>query len=164
MNNLKIDNLKDLIIKSLDYYDRKNYKYKNNQVKIIFDKIIIYKTKDQIGDSDDNILLEASLDLIGVYNVSSNVWIWGWVFPYENNKIILSKYLLNYGLELDLININAEQLYLKGLLTNSRYIVNDDIGLDINMAIFTYLLKDKIQFIYSSKDESLNIIKYYAVI
>jgi len=164
MSNDNIDNLKDFIIKSLDYYDKKNSKYINNKTKVNNNKIIIYKNKNQMKDSNNNILLEASTEIIATYDLTSKIWVWGWVLPFYNDKTMLSKYLLNYGLELDLININSEQLYLKSLLTNSRYIINDDVGLDINIAIFTYLLKDKIIFIYPSKDEELNIIKYYAVV
>jgi hypothetical protein len=52
-------------------------------------------------------------------------------------------------------------MFYKGLLLNSRYIVSDKIGLEINLAIFSSLLKDKILFIYPRKKD--NMIVYYFI-
>jgi len=40
---------------------------------------------------------------------------------------------------------------LKGILVNSRIKIDELVQLDVNLALYTYLLKDKIKFIYPHK-------------
>jgi hypothetical protein len=150
-----INELRELIIKSLDLFDKKAFKYQKyieSEIKVSeFDiKIILYNRE-----------IKTDYEYIGYYDKSNNVWIWAWLLQVPNHKLKLAKELLYYGLKLDIPSINAEQVYLKSLLVNSRYVINDHIGLQINLAIFTYLLNEKILFIYPKKID--NMIIYYAI-
>lgn len=159
-NNYDINDLKNLIIKSLELYDLNNSKY----TKELNSKIIIKNASSDIEFiSDEQIILSAQYQILGYYDYINNIWIWGWLTHLNSNLISLSKELLNYGLKLDPSDINAEQLYLKTLLLNSRYIINSNVGLDINLSIFSYILKEKILFIYPNKIKDLNIIIYYII-
>ena len=151
MTNYDVEELRETIIKALEYYDNKNesYKYIHNQSKMKYDNITLFDKKGNVYHKE--------YEIIGKYDNTNNIWIWGWLLPYENKKTSIARYLLEYGLQLDVLNINSEQLFIKSLLTNSRYIVNDIIGLEINIAIFSYLLKDKISFIYPYKNNDITI-------
>jgi len=150
-------NIKDIIIKALDLYDKKTSKYIqyiNNKIDFISDnKINFY--------SNDGQIFNTYCELGGYYDIENCIWVWGWLLPIPNSGTILSRSLLNYGLNLDIISINNEQLFIKNLLLNSRYIVNDSVGMDINLAIISFILKDKILFIYPHKNDK--IIKYYFI-
>jgi hypothetical protein len=150
-------NIKDIIINALELYDKKTikyYEYINNKVEFINNKIIFY--------SNDDEKLETLFDLCGYYDIVNCIWIWGWLLPISNTQSSLSRELLNYGLSLDIYSSNNEQIFIKNLLLNSRYIVNDQVGMDINLAIFSFILNEKILFIYPHKND--NIIKYYLII
>ena len=82
----------------------------------------------------------------------TGIWIWGWVLSYLNHKdISLCKFLLEYGLKLEPETTTQEHLMIKGILVNSRIKIDEIVQLDINLAIYAYLLRDKIKFIYPSK-------------
>lgn len=159
---MDIQELKQLIIKALDLYDRNNLKYYEyiNCNNVIFKNNIEF----HLNDNDKK---SAEYEIIGYYDVTNSIWIWGWLLQVKYNDTELSRELLMYGLKLDPSIINAEQLYLKNLLLNSRFIVNDKIQLEINLAIFSYLLKKKFLFIYPKKiyssDNKNYIIMYYFI-
>ena len=161
MEELNIDKLRESIIKALDLYDKNNLKYKdyiNSKIEIIQhnnDNIAIFI-------HNKNEIYKAKCQIFGYYDILNTIWFWGWLLPLSNNETILARELLDYGLKLDISNINAEQLFYKGILLNSRYIVNNKIGLEINLAFYSSLLKDKIQFIYPRKID--NIIVFYFII
>ena len=155
MNNYKIDELKDTIIKALELYDKTNYKYS----KELKSEIEIHQYEALFNIDDKTIKYD--YEILGYYDISSKVWTWGWLLPINNDLTLLSRDILNYGLKLDVVSINAIQIFFKTLLLNSRYIVSDFVGLEINIAIFFYLLKNKILFIYPHKKD--NIIKYYII-
>jgi hypothetical protein len=162
MENLDIDKLRDFIIKALDLYDKNNLKYSDQ----INSKMELSKNDD--GDfiakffHNKNQIFKAYCQTLGYYDILNKIWIWGWLLPINNNETQISRELLDYGLKLDILQTNAEQIFYKSLLLNSRYIVNDKIGLDINLAIFSSLLKEKILFIYPRKID--NIIIFYSII
>jgi len=154
-----VDELKEIIIKSLDNYDKTNLKYR----KYINSEFKYNQVTDTFGTFHlkDNDFAKASFQIIGYYDVMYNTWIWAWLTPIKGDLTELSKDLLNYGLKLDVKSISANQLYIKGLLLNSRYRIDERINLDINMAIFSYILNEKILFIYLKKKD--NKIIYYAI-
>jgi hypothetical protein len=155
MNNYKIDELKDTIIKALELYDEINYKYSKELETEI--EIQNYKAIFNINDK----IIKYDYEILGYYDIPSKVWTWGWLLPIYNDLTLLSRDILNYGLKLDVVSINAIQIFFKTLLLNSRYIVSDFVGLEINIAIFFYLLKNKVLFIYPHKEN--NVIKYYII-
>lgn len=157
---IEIKDIKEIIISALDYYDRNTTKYK----KYVFNNniILIENNKEIKFILDNNETFTASYELAGYYDITNNIWIWGWLLPIDNKKTLLSRDLLSYGLKLDIDTINNDQIFIKNILLNSRYIVTDNIGMDINLAIFSYILKEKILFIYPHKND--NIIRYYFII
>lgn len=154
-----INDLRDLIIKSLDHYDSIRLKY----TKHLSNKLIIKNISEDVEIVLDNEIFRAKYQILGYHDFKNNIWIWGWLTQQKSDFIIMSKELLNYGLKLDPSNINAEQLYLKTLLLNSRYIVDGTVGLDINLSIFSYILKEKILFIYPLKNNDNKITIYYII-
>ena len=57
-------------------------------------------------------------------------------------------------------------ILLKTQLTNSRFILEDSIQLDIHLALCTYLLNENIKFIYPQKNilsKNQIIITYYII-
>lgn len=119
------------------------------------DKDIIFYINDEKKYCD--------FEILGIYDYVNNIWIWGWVFPDMDPKYVtLSKYLLEYGLKININNM-PNLFFIKTLLTNSRILINSSIELEINMAIVLYLLKNKVLFIYKNKDKNTNIIAYYLI-
>lgn len=149
--------IKEIIIKALNLYDRQRFKYE----KYIKNKIDIISSNDIRFESNDGQVTKAKYEYCGYYDIVNSIWVWGWLLPISNSNTILCRSLLNYGLNLDIESINNEQIFIKNLLLNSRYIVNDPVGMDINLAIFSLILKDKILFIYPHKNN--NIIRYYFI-
>ena len=146
MENIVTDNIKEIIIKALDYYDKNTLKYTEY---INYSKIELFENSKEIKFYlNDKEIFKANYQLAGYYDNTNNIWIWGWLLPLNNKNTSLARDLLEYGLKLDIDTINNEQIFIKSLLLNSRYIVTDNIGMDINMAIFSFILKEKILFIY----------------
>ena len=146
----------EFIKKSLDYFDKQNYKYSN----FIKNTSIIIKNN-QILDKTEIILSNFIRQVLGVYHYSSNVFFWGWVLPFLSvDEIKISRELLNYGLTLDPNTNTYDHFFLKSLLVNSRININTCFDLDLIQAISAYILKDKYTFIYpySLKDNNNNII------
>jgi len=136
--------LRTLIRKSLDYYDNKNNEYKKF---IKTDKIKMDKAKSKIMLEDKVFSYEA----LGVFDNQTNVWAWSWMIPsIDNIKKNLSRKLLNYGLDIEIQNneTTLEDMYLKTQFTNSRFLLNEFLQLEIHLALSSYLLKENIKFIY----------------
>ena len=145
------------IIKSLDYYDNKiinNTEYLTNKdIKI---------TDNEIEFIIDNKSVYKEYEILGYFDFSKKIWIWGWALNLPSEKLNICRNLLNYGVNLDEKSNTNEHYYIKPLLVNSRYIIDDSIGLYTNLAIFSSLLKNNISFIlphFKSKN-----IKYYYLI
>ena len=155
----EINDLKNLIIKSLELYDLNNSKY----AKHLNSKVSIKNDSSDIEFLLEDESFKATFQILGFHDFKNNIWIWSWLTQLNSKLTILSRELLNYGLKLDPSEINAEQLYLKALLLNSRYIIDNKVGLDINLSIFSYILKEKILFIYPYKNDETNITFYYVI-
>ena len=145
------------IIKSLDYYDNKiinNMEYLTNQdIKI---------TDNEIEFIIDNKSVYKDYEVLGYFDFSKNIWVWGWASNLPSEKVTLARNLLNYGVNLEEKSNTNEHYYIKPLLVNSRYTIEEDIGLNLNLAVICSLLKDNISFIlphFKTKN-----IKYYYLI
>jgi hypothetical protein len=141
-----IENIKEIIINSIELYDRKYIKYR--EIMKSRSEIIKDINKIRFYSKEDELLLEVNYQYAGYYDMNNNIWIWAWLLPLTNNNTKLSRDLLQYGLKLDVNSINNDQIFIKNLLLNSRFVIKDKIGLDINLAIFSFILKEKILFIY----------------
>lgn len=141
-------NVYDLIKNSLKYFDNQTEKYKE----IIFDTIPKFNEIDfkiSITDNKDNILLSKHFEILGTFDQQTKVWVWAWMLPYLHLETIsLSKKLLDYGLKLEPESNNIDHFYIKSQLINSRFLIENNIELDIHLAVVSYLLKDNHLFIY----------------
>ena len=76
--------------------------------------------------------------------------------------------ILSYGLSLEPGSNSNEHFFIKSLLINSRILIQEDTQLEINLAIFSYLAKAKIGFIFSRKmylnQEKTKYVTYYYII
>ena len=64
--------------------------------------------------------------------------------------------------------IDDWEYYLKTQLVNSRFLVKENLQLELHLAIASYLLKDKIKFIYPiktflSKEKNKYITRYWII-
>lgn len=140
--------LSQLIKSSFKYYDEQNSKYINliNTQNIKFDNDLNYKSL-IFNDHE-----EYDYELLGYFDNQTNIWIWAWVLPDLNyDKTILCRELLNYGLKLEPSTNSTEHFIIKSLLVNSRILLEEYVQLESYLAIISYIIKDKILFIYPRK-------------
>ncbi len=145
-----MDDLNTLIDKSLNFYDEQNKKYKEY---LNEDDIVVTRDKNII--KFNNLNKEFKYELVGMFDNTTNIWMWGWMVPdFLYNETNLVRKLLNYGLKISpsvIIPISDDKLYLKTQMINSRFLLNDKFQLDLHLAITSYLVKDSIKFIYYKK-------------
>ena len=143
--------LADLINKSFIYYENQNNKYKEyieNSVAIFDNKYIELHDKNNMED----IKIKRPFEILGIFDNDTNVWFWSWVIPYiDKSHTVLVRELLNYGLKLEPENISNYHYYLKPQLLNARILINNNIELDLHLALSSYLIKKKYMFIYPLK-------------
>ena len=160
---MEIDNLNDIIIKSLDHYDNNVLKYDkyNNQ------EVHINNETNEIKFISNNENKNYNFEILGLFDNTNNIWIWGWAIYINNNLIKLSKELLNYGLKLEPgLNSSVENSFIKSLFVNSRILIETNEELDVNLAIMYYYIKNKCLFIFPYKyylDDTKYITYYYIV-
>lgn len=166
-----MDNKLELIIKkSLDLYDDQNDKYKEliqstnvtrlRPSNINKDRQKTFEIPEEQGENriffnnDHNFYYE----ILGVYDLKNRIWAWSWLFPMLNKSFTYeSRHLLNYALDKNIISLyDQESLFIKTQLTNSRLSISDSVQLDILIGLCSYLLQDRIRFIYPeiNKDNS----------
>lgn len=142
------DKTKELIIQSLNYYDSNNEKYSK-----LYDKFKYYSIITSENDTDHNIIIfydknneiifKSRYEILGMYNASSSLWIWGWSMPsLQKNELYLSRKILNYGFDLLL----KESHFLKSELITSRFRISDTIQLTIHTSIASYISKNPMIF------------------
>ena len=163
---MELEPLNEIIKKALDYFDMKTYKYNylisNQNIKVnTIDNLITFKLE------EDNI--KYNYELLGYYDNMTGIWIWGWVLSYLNHKdISLCKFLLEYGLKLEPETTTQEHLMIKGILVNSRIKIDEIVQLDINLAIYSYIVRDNFKFIYPRRkyldDSKKSYITFYLLI
>jgi hypothetical protein len=167
----KISNLNSMIPIALEYYD-KNKKMFNNFFKKIHKTETIKNSKDMeknkllFYDKDSKLLLESSYEIIGLFYNKYNTWIWSWAIPnLSKNKILISRKLLNYALDIDITQDENKQFkYIKSELITSRTQITSKLQLDIYLSLVSYLSKKRIIYkkrYFLNKDEPDNYIDYY---
>jgi hypothetical protein len=141
-----MSNYNYVISDSLEYYDKNNEIYKSFIDKIRFVKFIKHYAKPyEIELYDDNkiLLLKSTYELLGLYHNSSKIWTWAWAIPtLEKYQTNLSRQIFNYGIDLD----PTEDVLLKTHFITSKFIINNEIQLDIHAAIASYISKQKLIF------------------
>jgi hypothetical protein len=144
-----MDNYKTFITDSLSEYDKnmkEQHKLLKNAEYFQFTNSNDNTENDKITFYDDNNIkiLEANYEVIGTYNALYALWTWAWGNPAFDKKWtrIITK-ILNYGFSLD----PKKNYHLKLELVNSRFIISDQIQIDIHLAIASAL--SKIKYIYN---------------
>jgi hypothetical protein len=158
--------LKSFIKDRLDLLDKTNAKYEhlinNNNVEfIVGDDNNYIKFKD-----NHKVEYEGKVSLLGAFDNNSKLWLWAWAIPSFNyNEIRDSKNILEYGLMLEPNTNSKIHYYIKPHLVNSRLLFENEIFLDIHLALSLYISK-KAKFIYPRLKEKINgkdLIVYYLV-
>lgn len=148
---METDSLNQFIKKSLHYYDNQN-----------LENIEILNTPDaniKFGFDDNTITFilddkkkTFDFEILGYFDNQSKIWIWSWLLTNLNSEqTMISRELLNYGLKLEPTSNSVEHFFIKSLLVNSRISIEEDIQLETNLGIFSYIIKNKIKFIYPRK-------------
>lgn len=158
-----------LIKKALEYYDNQN----SINHKYLFNSYILNKEENKVVIIDEinnnNIKLEANYEILGLFDYQTKVWIWAWLLPYlKLDNMIIAKKLLDYGLKLEPSSNNNDHYYIKSQLINSRILIENNIELDIHLAVISYLVKDLYSFIYPkkiyyNKEKTKYMIYYYII-
>jgi hypothetical protein len=173
------DNIVNFIKKSLEHYDNQNNnnkKYLENtkmEIKNMnYDNIIttVYDIYKIVKDND--VIYECNCELLGIFDFQTKIWISGWsILTRKGNPHSLSRELFDYAYDSRLSNpsFNEVNNYIFNQLINSRILIEDNIELDIYLATISYLLKNKIKFIYPNikylnTDKTKYIINYYLVL
>jgi hypothetical protein len=154
-------NLKNI----LDKYDKQNKKY----LKYIMCNDITFNESNEMITFNIDEHNDFYFELLSSFDFQNNIWIWSWLLTsLERKQNKLSRGLLNYGLDLEPSSNSDEHYMIKSLLVNSRILIEDYIQLEINLAISSYLLRDRLLFIYPRKiyiDESKKkyVTNYYLI-
>ena len=140
-----------LIDKALTYYDTHNIEY----AKYINSENILLERDKNIIKFPDISNTEFKYECLGVFDNTSNIWIWAWLVPeFHYNETNIVRKLLNYGLKISpnpTYRLTNEQMYLKTQMVNGRFLLYDSFQLDLHLAISSYLAKDNFKFIYYKK-------------
>lgn len=155
----------DLLKKSLLYFDNQNsiyYQYLTNTRMHANEQKILDKNTDEV------ILSDFDMEILGVFNHHSNVFLWSWSLPYLGiNETKTTKELLNYGLQLEPTSNSVSHFFLKTLLVNARNYIDSDFDLELIQALSSYILKDKCNFIYPinlyNNENKLIITTYFII-
>ncbi len=126
---------------ALEYYDNHQLKIIELLKKIEYIKFINNTpSTNQIifYDSNKNILLESNYEALGFYFQNSNIWKWAWSMPtLSKNDTSISRKILNYAFDLE----PTKEYILRSALINSSTLINNDLQLDIHIALSSYLIK-----------------------
>jgi len=137
-----MNNISNFISDSLEYYDKNMEKYTEFLKKVKYIQFVESqydngKTYNIEFFDDKGIIHQSRYEVLGIYDIKSSIWIWGWAVPYLDKKLTyISRKILNYGTELDVDNE-----FLKTELITSRFKISNDIQIDIHSAISMYLSK-----------------------
>jgi len=164
---MELGSLNQFIKKALEYYDKKileyadlikitDVKYESNKNEITF---ITQDKKEHYF----------SFETLGYFDNTEHIWIWSWLLQeLKSDQTKIARDLLNYGLKLEPETLSIDHHFFKALLVNSRISIDEMVQLDINLAIFGYLMKDKFKFIYPKKtyldDKKTKFVTFYLLI
>lgn len=155
----------DFIKTIFDYYDNQTYNnfilFDHNKIK---KKTIMDITNNIINiyNNNNDLLHTGNYEILGFLDKKKNLWNWSWLIPSISNEFTkLTIYLHNYGIKLDNSDTN-EHYFIKPILSNSRLIIKNNIEQDLILAVSSYLLRDKIKFIYLFEEK--NKITYYLIL
>lgn len=147
----------EIIKNSLEYFDYNNERFKKIKKKIkyvshaIADDSNIECLKLIFFDKNEKELFQSQIEILGKYYTKSDIWVWGWGLPTLNKymtTIIRSVFI--YGTD---ININnSEYIVLKNYLITSRFKISNNVQIEINCAIASYLSKNSFILVWNELD------------
>lgn len=107
----------------------------------------------------NEVVLETEFEYMAAYYGGYGVFIWSWAQAHLTRPYIyLTRKALDYAL-----NLEADKVYIKSLLTLSRGSISHPIQVDINIALCAYLIKRP--YIYAiSTDAGGHPLLRYAVL
>jgi hypothetical protein len=148
---MEIESLSHTVKKALENFDAQNIKYD----KFIFNQNVKFdELSNEITwffDEDDS-SKTFNYEHIGYFDNQVNIWLWSWLLSdLKMDVTSLSRELLQYGLILEPGTNSYEHFMIKALLVNSRIQIDELIQLEVNLAIYASLVRDKIKFIYPRK-------------
>ncbi len=161
------DSLTQFIKKALQHYD--NQILTNIEILYTPDTNVKFSLENKsITFINDNKEKTFDFEILGYFDNQSNIWIWAWLLTNLNSdETKIARELLNYGLKLEPTSNSVEHFFIKSLLVNSRINIEEYIQLESNLAIFSYIIKNKIKFIYPRKrylENSKNYVTFYYLI
>lgn len=140
----------NIILQSaLVYYDKNNSEYQSlfDRVKSVSTKKNtkdMSKSKIYFYDDKNKLFMKGDFEFVGNYYNKYKLWIWSWAIPVlYKNKTILSRKILNYGLDIDPNDKPSINFSIKSNLTTSRFKINK-LQLDIHIALVSYISKEPI--------------------
>jgi hypothetical protein len=161
---METDSLTQFIKKAIQHFDNQNLS------NILILNVEDSKVKFNIENNEVTFFTEEKeyiydFEMLGYFDNTANIWIWSWLLTDLNSdQTKISRELLNYGLKLEPSSNSIEHFFIKSLLVNSRISIEEDIQLETNLAIFSYIIKNKIKFIYPRKryiDNMKNYVTFY---
>lgn len=166
---METESLTQLIKKALTQYDNQCLKYLEI-LKVDHENVRFNITNTEITftlDSGEEKIYD--FEILGYFDYQNKVWIWGWLLTnLGSDQTKICRELLEYGLKLEPNSNSTEHFYIKTLLVNSRISIEEDIQLDTNLAICSYLSKNKILFIYPRRryldNTKTNYVTFYYLI
>jgi hypothetical protein len=144
--------LNQFIKKTLETYDKKqelqSYLLKDANIKIINTSEIMFTIKNSTKDSKI-----FNYEILGYHDTQTHTWIWSWLISdLTIEQTQLARQLLNYGLKLDSKSGGVEHAIIKPILVNSTIQIIEPVQLEVNIAIYSYLLSRNILCIYKEID------------
>lgn len=155
-----------IIKNAYNYLDNKLEKYRQKVQGKVAKWRLISSSSDNITpiyeffDVNDKLLFKAECEILGIeYRDENNkdLWVWSWAHVgLDKNQTILSRRLLQYGL--DIITKDLNDYFLKSIFINSRLKIND-VEVVVILALSIYISKKE----YIMKLIDHNRILYFIV-
>ena len=120
----------DKIKLSIIHYDFSKYEFDKQ-----FKKITSVKFNDSETDLNPSIIIinntKFIYNIVGRHDKNTNIWEWGWLNKEAKNKTYDLRTLFLFGID----NYNSEFNFINNLLINSKIIINNNLNIDILLAI-----------------------------
>jgi hypothetical protein len=112
-----------------------NYDFSKHEFDQQFKKINSVKFNDSQSDLTPSIVIINNIkfkyNIIGRHDKITNIWEWGWLNKEAKNKTYDLRALFLYGID----NYDQEFNIINNLLINSKIQINDNLNIDILLAI-----------------------------
>lgn len=122
----------------------------------ITDQIVFY-------DKNKKIIFKSSYECLSYYLPTEKIWKWSWSIPYIAKRYTyITRKLFDYSVGIDTHN----DAFIKKIFVNSKIIINNDIQLDILLALFSKLSKKPFifKFVHIPIEGDTNLISYKKII